>query len=465
ASHIGGEILKVGDILVVTGTKSTSVTKIRVEFGNDLDAYPNPTWQTLIDNYNVGAGTTWSFDSSSVGWSIPDKISPNTTTPLAKIRITDKTDWPAVALESSADNIKVIGKFNVTNPTVGLNWVVGETRPITWSTIGTISTVNVQYSKDGITWTNFPGAGNILNNPNDVTGKNVTIQDAISNTFRVRVQSVNDPTVYKESALLNVRGKLELLSPVGTDRWQVSDSDKQIIWLITGSIPNVKIAYDINGGGDGYPNTIIASTAATDTLITPPYVYEGRYTWPNIPNIIGNAVTVRVSTIDGDWQNLAIDSANFKVRGKLEVVAPNSGETYWVYNNPRQTTLYPIQWRITGTVTSVKIGVSVTGTYNTILITPTGGAGLYTYNWPVSDTVTTSGFIKIWDNDYPGDTPEPVNDVSNAAFNIKSKLELTAPITTTVWEVGQAGQFTWESAGSIGNVVLEYRNGSGSWVE
>ncbi|MEW6027551.1 MAG: hypothetical protein AB1599_09695, partial [Planctomycetota bacterium] len=457
----------VGEQINFQWTATGRITSVNLYYSTDNFATVTKTVQTgVASNPN---GTT------VYPWTIPNDFLAADLNKDLRFRVWDaNVDTSVRVYTDTASTSRIHGKFTVTypNPAVpgGIDWVVGETRPVTWTTVGEVYTVNVLYTIDGSNYTTFTGGAGVANTPTGTTGINVTVPDAIANTFKVRVVAASDSYARDDSNNeFNLRGKIEVLAPV-TDTWQVSDTTREIVWRVTGSIPQVKVAYSINGGLDGYPNVITASTPATYTQITPPFLWEGKCYWvPSVPNVIGDLLRIKVSTIDGNWQNLAgYNPDNFKVRGKLEVVAPNSGETYWVYNNPRQTTLYPIQWRITGTVTSVKIGVSTNGAggpFNTILITPTGGAGLYTYNWPVSDTVTTSGFIKIWDNDYPGDTPEPVNDVSNAAFNIKSKLELTAPITTTVWEVGQAGQFTWESAGSIGNVVLEYRNGSGSWVE
>ncbi|MDI6787109.1 MAG: hypothetical protein QME51_01920, partial [Planctomycetota bacterium] len=423
----------------------------------------------------VQTGIASAFGPNSWEWTIPNTLPAADLNKDLRFRIWDaNADETLRVYTDTANTSRIHGKFTLDypNPVLpgGITWTVGTTKPITWTTVGLVTKVNLQYSKyDGAdgTWINFGGAANIDNEPNGQKSIDITVDDTITDTFRVRVVDAQDDYASAKSGeRFNVKGKIEVWKPDGTDRWQVSDSTRQIVWRITGSITAVKLEYSVGGGS---PNPIIASTPATDTYIGPPvYYYEGRYTWPEVPNVPGNQVKVHISTVDGDWQNLSEPGVDFKVRAKITMLAPNGSETYYVYNNPRYTTLHPIQWRITGTLTSVKLGLSVNdigGTYEQILITPTAGTGIYTYQWPVSDSVSSACRIKVWDNDYPSDSPEPVYGVSANNFNIKNKIELKKPDGGSEWEVTGQGEIKWESTGNIGNLIIEYKKVDGNWGE
>ena len=97
--------------------------------------------QTVLIASNVPAGNL------SYTWTVPDAIGTN-----VKVRITDSNDPTVFDVSDGAFKIKA--SFTVTQPNGGETWIVGETHDITWSTLGTVGSVKLEYSTDtGNTWT------------------------------------------------------------------------------------------------------------------------------------------------------------------------------------------------------------------------------------------------------------------------------------------------------------------------
>ncbi len=55
-----------------------------------------------------------------------------------------------------------------------------------------------------------------------------------------------------------------------------------------------------------------------------------------------------------------------------------------------------------------------------------------------------------------------IYDTSNANFNIKGKLTVTAPTTAVEWTMGTQQNITWVFSGAVSNVKLTYSTDSGS---
>ncbi|MDD5356094.1 MAG: hypothetical protein PHY56_06130, partial [Candidatus Omnitrophica bacterium] len=78
-------------------------------------------------------------------WVVPDKHSSN-----VKFRITNNT-WSFITGVSEA--FKIMGSLSITGPNAGIKLFVGQEQMMEWSTNGTISKVNLYYSKNsGSTW-------------------------------------------------------------------------------------------------------------------------------------------------------------------------------------------------------------------------------------------------------------------------------------------------------------------------
>ncbi|MBI4712254.1 MAG: hypothetical protein HY762_02965 [Planctomycetes bacterium] len=434
----GGEVYVIGQNPVISGTKSTSVSAIKLEYYNDGSV--SPGWETVVTSYAVAPLTTWSYS----GWTVPDKISADPFSPAAKIRITDVTVAGYSDVTSTSNSFKVIGSFTITYPDAVATWGVGEPRPITWTTNGSISKVNIQWSINGVTWTNF--VTNYDNNGNGTTAIGITVPDAITNTFRVRVAANTDSTVYKDSPNFVVKGRFLMTQPISTTKWLVNNQE-DIKWDVWGTISKVNIYYWNQTIPDWV--SITTNAPATNTVTT------GQYLW-TIPNLIRDDIKVKVENVDDT--SVVRESDPFKIRGKVHIDVPNGGQVYYVYDTVDQPTKSPIQFTITGSITTaLNLEYSIDdAVWNPIATTTVASAGVYTYQWEVPGTVPTNICktvkVRIVDTAVEGEI-----DPSDANFEIRGKIFVTGPITTTVWAVGEIGNsIVWTSVGNIGSVTLQY---------
>ncbi|MDI6788573.1 MAG: hypothetical protein QME51_09405, partial [Planctomycetota bacterium] len=327
-----------------------------------------------------------------------------------------------------------------------------------------ITAIAIDYSKDGNNW-----VYNLLvkddNQPNGTTTANITVPDAITNTFRIRIRSQDDWSVWSPSGLLNVKGSFLVTLPTDTTIWRVSDTNNEIKWETTGStIQRVKLDYSLNSGVDNYPYSITSSTPATSSLKAG-NVYYGSYIWNTpLPNIVGNNIRVRVKTLDTDWQNAAGESSDFKVRGKLAVTYPDaSGITLTVGSK------ITITWNTTGTVNNVELKLSTdsgdsfpyppiaSGIVN-VGKYPADGSG-----WTVSNNISKQCKIRVESSDHPTDNPK-ISGISTNNFEIRGKLDVVTPTSTAIWAVGRTETVIWDVTGSVGNVIVEYRRANGTWA-
>ncbi len=160
------------------------------------------------------------------------------------------------ALTASADWI------DVTYPTISESLKVGASEPITWTTFGTIPTVNIEYSKD-----DFVSDINSITSTADNIGVYIwTIPDDITPNFivKVRVSSSATPSISDTSVAFKIRADINVLAPDGGERW-VTNRTETISWVITGTVPTVGIYYSTdNFVAD---NQLVITTSNTGSYI------------------------------------------------------------------------------------------------------------------------------------------------------------------------------------------------------
>ena len=134
---------------------------------------------------------------------------------------------------------KIMGSFSITSPNAGEVWVVAQTRNITWTTVGSISNVNLAYSMDG--GSTYPNTV-ALNAPN--TGSySWTIPDSIGTTLRMQItDAIDSDAVATSAGNFKIEGSITVTAPTSGNAWIVA-STQNITWTIVGSIANVTIDY------------------------------------------------------------------------------------------------------------------------------------------------------------------------------------------------------------------------------
>jgi len=156
---------------------SDAANTVRLEYG----VGENPTWVT------ISASTQ--NDGSYENWTVPDRHSSD-----VKLKITNNR-YSFISTVSSA--FKIIGSLSVSSPAAATKLFVGREQMVEWSTNGTISKVNLYYSKNGgTTWNSL--AANTANNGFYIW----TIPDAVlidrspnSNVY-FKIEDATDAEVY-----------------------------------------------------------------------------------------------------------------------------------------------------------------------------------------------------------------------------------------------------------------------------
>jgi hypothetical protein len=138
----------------------------------------------------------------------------------------------------------------------------------------------------------------------------------------------------------------------------------------------------------------------------------------------------------------------------VRVVTPNGGESV------EAGSAYQITWFSQGTVANVDILFSEDNgaTWSTIASNETSDGS---YDWTVPNTATTTALIQVVDSLNP-----EINDISDATFTINAlSLTLTAPNGGETWFGNTSEAITWQSSGSIDNVMFEYSTDDTTWIE
>ncbi|MBU1086222.1 MAG: GPI anchored serine-threonine rich family protein [Candidatus Omnitrophica bacterium] len=412
----GGEVWTVSSSHDITWTTVGSVTTVILEYSTDGG--------TTFPNVVTGSAA----NTGSFPWTIPDSISSQ-----GRVRVSDFAN--ANANDISNANFKIRGSISLTAPNGAESWLVSSANNITWSIVGSIANVKIDYSTDS--GSTYPNVITALTNA--VSGTYAwTIPDNLTLNARVKVTDATDSTVYDESnADFTIRGGLQLTVPNGAEQWRVNTAEN-ITWLTTGSIQNISMTYSTNGGST-YPSVIAASVNAS----------LGSYPWA-IPDAIGNQVRVRIT----DTANATVydsSDANFSIKGVLHLDTPNGGEVLEVGSNRN------ITWTVTGSISNVKLEYSTdNGTTYPNVIVASYNAALATYAWSVPDNLSTQARVKITNLSDP-----TVYDESDAEFDIIGQLIISAPNGGEVWPVGTSQAISWVTMGSIANVKLELSTNGG----
>ena len=83
-------------------------------------------------------------NTGSYAWTVPDSI-----TTAARVRVSDAGN--ANALDISNANFKIRGSLTVATPNGAEGWPINTTQNITWTKVGSIANVKLEYSTNGFT--------------------------------------------------------------------------------------------------------------------------------------------------------------------------------------------------------------------------------------------------------------------------------------------------------------------------
>ncbi|MEK7771593.1 MAG: hypothetical protein AAB703_01925, partial [Pseudomonadota bacterium] len=412
---IGGEAWTVGTSQNITWTKSGTISTVKLEYSTDGGAtYPNVI-ATLV---NAATGTPYA-------WTIPDNLSTT-----VRVKVTNEAD--STVLSNSTNNLTIKGSLTLTAPNGGEAWVVSATQNITWTKVGSIANVKLEYSTNG--GTTYPNL--IVASTSGATLSYAwTVPDAIGTQLKVKITDLANTNVLDESnANFTIKGSVTLTSPVGSETWYVGEN-RNITWTRTGSFINVKLEYSTNGFFNELQTAVIAASTPAAT---------GTYAW-TVPDAIGANLKVRISDA-ADATVVAVSTGPFIIKGKLQLTSPVGAET-WIVGQ-----IQNITWVRTGSIANAKLEYSTDGglTYsNTITASTPAASG--TYAWTVPDAIGIQVRVRVSDV-----SDATVFATSAANFTIKGSLTVTSPNGGEVWVVNSAHNITWTKTGTISTVKLEY---------
>jgi hypothetical protein len=316
----------------------------------------------------------------------------------------------------------------ITSPNGGETWVGNSTQNITWNTVGTIPTVNLQYSNDGGSgWTN------IVSGISNTGTYSWTVPNITTTQARVRVQNAANTSVSDISNAnftINQQLTLTITSPNGGESWN-GNSNQSINWTTGGSIPNVNLQYSTDGG----TNWISIVNNISNT---------GTYAW-TVPNITSTQTRVRVQNA-ANTSIFDISNANFTINfvNPLTITSPNGGENWTGYSNQN------ITWTTSGSIPNVNLEYSTNGGSNWIAII-SNLVNNGTYSWSVPNIATNNSCrVRVFNS-----SNTSVNDASNANFTITQSSSL---LHTYCVQLGDLVNL----ASTCGTTGLRYRNNAGT---
>ena len=453
---VGNEVWNVGDSKTISWTTTGPINNVKVEYTRD-------NWVNtfnILDNLRDSPATMG--NSGYYGWSIPDFI---TSDIRVKLKITDANDsavyMVSPVIGSNPGTLKIRGMLNVTGPAAGSVWMYNTQRTIAWDSLGSISAVKIEYSKDnGASWVTPPIEATCAND-SGANGYSWLVPDEIVPDFRclIRITDANDSSVYALSGGFKIRGDFAFTSPVGGEKWIVYNDPyykiaNDITWNTSGSIGNVDLYYSTDDFAGFAPPTPTANTKVIITSVG----NTGVYSW-RVPDRIAPNVKVRV--YDSADYLVFKPSNSFKIRGDFIINSPKSMDEWIVYDPIKHNVTYPITWTTVGSIPIVKIHYWSTNANDWVELQSSwdnpGQFGVY--NWDVRDDVSygVNQFgvkIKITD---PNDPTLVFKE--SAGFKIRSKFQVTNPITNTIWTVTKKYFINWITTGTAPLVRIEYLKG------
>gem|GEM_PF-1313359 len=344
-----------------------------------------------------------------------------------KIQVVSGTDT-GLSVESPVFTLKGI---KISAPAAGATWAIGETQPITWSAAGSGSTCNIYYAADG---TNFGdpinGASPVLLSAGTYSW---TIGSSISpSSAAAKIKITSDTNVSSTSGAFTVNG-IKVTSPTGSTIWEVGES-VTVNWLDAGLGNGVHVYLVVDGA---------------ETLLTTYPKYDHTFTWTvTEAAVCPNAV---IKLRGGASAQYTADSEPFKIVGEATVaVTSPAANDKWNVSDTNAIT-----WTRSGSSEkSFLVEYDDNSSFaspETIGGTPAyDGAGHYTLNWSVPDSVGTR-YIRITDL-----VNTNVTDISGA-FKILPKFRVNTPNGgNTFYALKPGTTVNWGTTGTAGTVDLYY---------
>ncbi|MDD3804178.1 MAG: FlgD immunoglobulin-like domain containing protein, partial [bacterium] len=373
--------------------------------------------------YSVDSGSTWNLlasnlvNTGSYEWTIPSAVSG-----ACIVRITNSAN-ESVSGQSSTFSI-VPQSIIIDSPLAGDSWIIGRKYFLTWSNIGSIATVRLQYSYNGGTDWNL-----IADNLSNTGSYEWTVPNTPSLNCLVQVVNYTNTDVYGTSPVFSIPSQtIDILSPVSGDEY-ISGNKYYITWRWNGTLSAVDIEYSLNNGTDW---TYIATSATNN----------GYFEW-TLPSANSAECLVRVSNPSNSSVN-DVSSAFTILPQNITITCPTVTDTFIAGRK------YFLTWRAKGAFADANLWYSTDGgvQWNTIVTDETNDGS---YEWTVPAIASSdAALVKIGNS-----TQVDIFAVSDTFIITKPVVNFTSPVLADSFSTTKKYFVTWTTLGSITQVNLE----------
>ncbi|MFA5803444.1 MAG: FISUMP domain-containing protein [Melioribacteraceae bacterium] len=289
-SPVGNEQWRMETKHFITWTKN-KVTTVKIEFSsNDGSSWSNLTSSAVAD-------------SGKYEWTVP-----NTASSVCRIKISDANNSQLFSVSPLPFTI-YYAEIIVTAPNGGEEWLVSETKAISWTSTG-VNKVKVELSTDnGANWTVQKDSATASMGTATWVVPNLPSADC-----KIKLSDAHDLTVFDVSdQVFTIKGfpKIQVLSPKASDVWEIGTT-KAITWYRE-NIEQVKIELSTNSGGTWM--NIASSVQASDQ----------SYPW-DVQNYPSQICLIRISDVVNPSFGDTSDVFSIVTKVKPVVLTPNGGE-------------------------------------------------------------------------------------------------------------------------------------------
>ncbi|MCK5493728.1 MAG: hypothetical protein KAJ14_11520, partial [Candidatus Omnitrophica bacterium] len=435
----GGIQVHVDDEIEIKWSQAGDTDEIYIYYFNTLDGVRLP-----VDGLT---GLMPNPVDHSYMWTVPDFINSN-----IKVGVADPNDIEGTKDESNAV-FPITALITVISPNSSSKWDIGSTPTIQWSWTGTVDTMNIYYSLNGVDYTSITLITGLVDNPDHIATYEWFINPVVINPspdFYIKVADALDAdTAYDVSEKAKIRADFTL-DPPSQVEFIVGDT-YTINWDCVGNVTNVKLHYSTDSG----------TTFPVEKEIINSTVNDGEYDWV-IPDDISYTVRVRVmSSIDDDAYDISAD--DFRIKGDVWVISPVLDDLWNIDQS------YDIKWGWKGTIPEIIITYSVNGVagpFNPILeddaiandgivfngIDAGGEGSEHSHPWIIPDEATDDAIIRI------RDVRESEQDIlaESDLLHLIGWIEVKSPVLDDMLDVATTHDIKWAWGGTMPEVRISY---------
>ncbi len=282
------------------------------------------------------------------------------------------------------------------SPNGGESYLVGGICSICWTQTG-VTPVKLEYSTDG--GSNYQ---TIVDSTDNDGQYDWIVPDYVSSTCLVKISETDGDPVDVSNSVFSIipagSDSLLITSPAIDEKWEVGTS-RQISWISTGTVGNIKIEISTDNGASY--STIVSDIGNS-----------GSYAW-TVTDTVSDQCVLRISDMDG--APIDISHGTFWIipagTPSVYITSPIGGEQ-WAPGASENIT-----WNTTGTVGNVKIEYSVDdGGYYIELAASTANDGVF--EWTVPASISSRCRVRISETDGdPTDTSERFSIYEDVPFD------------------------------------------------